>query len=126
MIEHPSGYGNVPERPRPASHRTLPSERVVLAAPMSFTGSAQRIWPLADRWAPAGRGWKAGTLTALLYIGTLLAMIIAWAVILGWYFLWGIWLIPYRVIRRGQRKRHREELRHREMLTAIEAQRKQP
>jgi hypothetical protein len=127
MIEHPSGYGHVPEPARPANDRTpLPSERVVLAAPMSFTGSAQRIWPLADRFAPACPGWRAGTLTALLYTGTLLAMIIAWAVILCWYFLWGIWLIPYRVIRRGQRKRRRDELRHREMLAAIEAQRKQP
>jgi hypothetical protein len=126
MIEHPSGYGNVPERPRPASHRTpLPSERAVVAAPMSFAGSAERIWLLTS-YSPAGPGWKAGTLTALVYVGVILGIVVAWAVVLAWYFLWGIWLIPYRVIRRGQRKRRREELRHREMLAALNGQRRQP
>lgn len=46
--------------------------------------------------------------------------------VLYWYLLFGLLLVPYRIIRRGQRKRRREELRHREMLAAIEAQRRQP
>jgi hypothetical protein len=126
MIEHPSGYGNVPEPARPDNDRTpLPSERAVVAAPMSLAGSAQRIW-LLTRYGPAGGGWGAGLLKVLLYTGAILGIVIAWAVVLAWYLLWGIWLIPYRVIRRGQRKRRREALQHREMLAAIEAQRKQP
>ena len=120
MIEHPSGYGNVPEPARHANDRTLlPSERVIIAAPMSFAGSAQRLWLLTHS-GPAGRGWGAGLLKVLLYTGVILGIVIAWTVVLAWYLVWGIWLIPYRLIRRGQRKRRREELTHREMLAAMQ------
>lgn len=114
------GYGNVPEPARHANDRTLlPSERVIIAAPMSFAGSAQRLWLLTGS-GPAGRGWGAGLLKVLLYTGVILGIVIAWTVVLAWYLLWGIWLIPYRLIRRGQRKRRREELTHREMLAAMQ------
>lgn len=120
MREHPSGYGDVPKPARHAKGRTpLPSERVVVAAPMSFAGSAQRLWLLAGS-GQAGGGRGAGLLKALLYTGVILGIIIAWAVVLAWYLIWGIWLIPYRLIRRGRRKRRLEGLRHREMLAAIQ------
>jgi hypothetical protein len=93
---------------------TLPSERVIIAAPMSFAGSAQRIWPLAHaRPEP----WAAGMLGTL----AVLLILLAWAFIAAWYLLWWFWLVPYRLIRRGQRKREREALQHREVLAAIEA-----
>ena len=52
----------------------------------------------------------------------------AWMFVACWYFviyvLFGLWFIPYRLLRRGSRKRKQEKLRHREVLDAIE-QRKQ-
>jgi hypothetical protein len=120
MIEHPSGYGYLPEPAAPADDRTpLPSERVIVAAPMSFAGSAQRI-RLLTRYGPTGGGLDAGLLKLLLYTGVILGIVIAWTVVLAWYFMFGLLLVPYRIIRRGQRKRRRDELRHREMLNAIE------
>ena len=42
-----------------------------------------------------------------------------WFFVACWYLFWGIWLIPYRLIRRGSRKNKRDALRHREMLDAV-------
>jgi len=106
MEPHDSGYGYVPP-----GNTDLVSADVVVAAPMSFAGSAQRIWRLQryhDGWAEAG-------LTVL----ALLAITLAWAVILCWYLLWGIWLIPYRLIRRGQRKQRLAQIRHQELMNRI-------
>jgi len=103
--------GYQPQPPyRPAR---LDSEEVVLAAPMSFTGSAERLWKLT-RSAPAN-----ALASAAVYAGVILLIIVAWAAVLCWYFFFGIWLVPYRLIRRGQRKRRRKDLRHREMLTMM-------
>ena len=33
---------------------------------------------------------------------------------------WGIWLVPYRLLRRGARKRKAEALRHRELMGTIQ------
>lgn len=95
------------------NHAPLPSEQVVIAAPMSLTGSAERIWRMT-------RGRGGWTLAAM---GTLavLTVIIAWALILAWYATFGLLLIPYRVIRRGQRKRKRSALQHRELLNRLGA-----
>jgi uncharacterized membrane-anchored protein len=89
----------------------LPSQRVVVAAPLSFAGSAGRIWPMA-------RGHSSGWVTAAAVTGALLLILLAWAFVLCWYAIWGIWLIPYRIVRRGQRKRKLEARRHAEMLAA--------
>jgi len=90
----------------------LASERVIVAAPASFAGSAGRIWRITR-----GRsGWAATGLVTL----AVLAIAVAWAVVLCWYALWGIWLIPWRILRRGQRKRKLATLRHRETMTALD------
>jgi|SRR6516164_8745455 hypothetical protein len=94
----------------------LPSEQVIVAAPMSLAGSAERWWKLARY--PHGDGWMTA-LRALVIIGVLLAITVSWAVVLCWYLLWGIWLIPYRIIRRGQRRRRQAQLRHGEMMEAL-------
>lgn len=90
----------------------LDSEEVVLAAPMSFTGSAQRLWKFTryqvNAWARAA-----------IYFGVILLIVVVWAIVLCWYCIFGLWLVPYRLIRRGQRKRHMQDLRHREMLTMM-------
>ncbi len=100
----------------PARASQLQSEKVVIAAPMSFAGSAARIWKLVrmsdETWA-----------RVLLAVLAVFLIAIAWVIVLGWYLIFGIFLIPYRLIRRGSRKRKREALQHREMIAAIQGQR---
>lgn len=92
----------------------LASEEVVLSAPMSFHGSAARIWKITrygdSAWAAIGMGALAAFLIA-----------IAWCAVLCWYVIFGVLLVPYRLIRRGQRKRKMEVLRHRELLATSTA-----
>jgi hypothetical protein len=92
----------------------LESEKIVLAAPLSYAGSAARIWKLTgasvNTWARVGLGVAAIILIAC-----------AWVVVTGWYLIFGLLLVPYRLIRRGSRKRKREALQHREMMTAIQS-----
>lgn len=82
---------------------------------MSFHGSAARIWKLT----------RIGGDNTLIVIGmgALAAVLIAlaWCAILCWYVLFGLLLVPYRLIRRGQRKRKLESLRHQELLATSTA-----
>jgi hypothetical protein len=65
---------------------------------MSLTGSAQRLRKLT-------RGnWNAWV-SAAGYSGVILLIVAVWAAVLVWYCIFGLWLVPYRLIRRGQRKR---------------------
>src|ERR1700733_4224457 len=100
------GATNVGMSPQPPAR--LASEDVIINAPMSFAGSAQRIFRLRRR-APGGGPKAAVTVLAIVLV------LLAWAVVTAWYLTWGIWLIPYRFLRRGARKRKAEALRHREM-----------
>jgi thiosulfate reductase cytochrome b subunit len=92
----------------------LESEKVVLSAPLSYAGSAARIWKLtgviANTWGRIGLGVAAVILIAC-----------AWWFVTAWYFFFGVLLVPYRLIRRGSRKRKREALQHREMMAAIQS-----
>lgn len=92
-------------------HR-LESESVIVQAPMSFIGSAARIWRLA----------RVGSFPIRLFLGFLAVLLIAvvWLFVLCWYLLFGLLLVPYRIVRRGSRTRKRERLRHSEVLDAIE------
>jgi len=85
----------------------LPSERVVVEAPASFTGSAKRIWRALTWDRPPS--WLR---TAL----ALLTVTLVWTLVLAWYLSWGLFLVPYRLARRSSRKRRVDELRHREAL----------
>jgi uncharacterized membrane-anchored protein len=80
------------------------SELYTVESPTSFAGSARRLWLLNDA------SWYKWT-AALLIIP------LAWTFVLCWYLFFGLWLIPYRLIRRSQRKRRLEDLRHRELLS---------
>ena len=97
----------------------LASEKVIVSAPLSFIGSAQRIWKIT----------KVDNLIAkVLLIALALGLIAyAWVFVAFWYFimyiLFGILLLPYRLLRRSSRKNKRDRLRHREILDAIEQQR---
>lgn len=90
------------------------SDRVVIQAPMSFTGSAKRIWHLT---------WVDNTI-AKIALGTLAVFLImfAWMFIACWYLCFGIFLWPYRLLRRGSRSRKQGNLRHGEVLQQMAAQ----
>src|SRR5690349_4284649 len=91
----------------------LASEDVIINAPLSYAGSAQRIWRMRRR---AVEGWQAVAVTPLAIV----LILLAWAFVTSWYLVWGLWLVPYRLLRRGARKRKAEALRHRELLGTIQ------
>jgi hypothetical protein len=109
-------------RSGPADDR-LESEKVVVAAPFSYAGSAQRTWPYFKRRAGEAKQRSDEWNDALLALGwsTLGVLIIsaAWVGVTAWYCTFGLLVVPYRLIRRGQRKRQVEALRQRELLTAL-------
>lgn len=91
----------------------LPSEEVIISAPMSYAGAAQRIMRLRRH---ALVGWKKAAVTGLAVV----LVGVAWSLITVWYLVWGFWLVPYRLLRRGARKRKAEAMRHRELLGTIQ------
>jgi hypothetical protein len=93
--------------------RSLASERVIINAPMSFAGAAQRAWRIGGDMTGPGR-------IAMVALVIIPILVVWWATIILWYFIFGLLLVPYRLLRRGARKRKAEALRHREMLGAID------
>lgn len=91
----------------------LASEDVIINAPLSYAGSAQRIMRLRRR-ADGGGALVAITVAAVVLI------ILAWAFVTVWYLTWGLLLVPYRLLRRGARKRKAEAMRHRELMGTIQ------
>jgi hypothetical protein len=91
----------------------LASEDVIINAPMSYAGSAQRIWRLRRR------ANSEGTVVALTILAVVLVLLV-WVLVTSWYVSWGLWLVPYRILRRGARKRKAEAIRHRELMGAIQ------
>lgn len=91
----------------------LASEDVIVNAPMSYAGSAQRIMRIRRR------GDGGGKLVAITALAILLILVV-WVLVTAWYLLWGLWLVPYRLLRRGARKRKAEALRHRELMGTIQ------
>ena len=92
----------------------LASERVIIQSKMIFVGSAKRFWrPMRGR--PRTVVWTVG----LFFV---MAILMAWVMVIVWYAFFGVLVIPFRLIRRGQRKEKLAKLRHREMLEAISQQ----
>ena len=94
----------------------LASEKVVVSAPTSFSGSAARIWKMTD----SDNAW----LKWLLLVPVALILIfMAWSFVAIWYFiifgLFGIFVIPFRLLTRSGRNRKRNKLQHRELLEAV-------
>ncbi len=105
---------------RPGQQGQLASEKVVISAPLSLTGSTQRIWKLTK--IPTSTGAQVAVI-----VGVIPLLLLAWTVVVAWYIGFGILLVPYRLLRRGsrKRKRKRQALQHREMMDAIQ-QRREP
>jgi Domain of unknown function (DUF1707) len=98
---------------QPQAPLRLASEDVIINAPMSYVGSAQRIMRIR-RGAPGGGALAAITVLAILLV------LIAWTLVTAWYICFGLCMLPYRVLRRGARKRKAEAMRHREMMGTIQ------
>lgn len=84
----------------------MTSRDIVVAAPMSFTGSAQRIWRLSQSAA-----------VRLFFLLPLILLV--WCIIVPWYACFGVFLIPYRLIRRGGRNRKLRQRQHEELVAAV-------
>jgi hypothetical protein len=73
--------------------RKLASEKVIVSAPLSFSGSAQRIWKITDVENPIAK-------FALALIAITLIMC-AWMFVLCWYFvmyiLFGVFFFIFRL-----------------------------
>lgn len=98
----------------------LASEKVVISAPTSFSGSAARIWKMTD----SDNAWLKWFLLVPL---ALLLIFMAWSFVAIWYFiifgLFGIFVIPFRLLTRSGRNRKRNKLQHRELLAAVREER---
>ena len=96
--------------------RQLASEKVIVSAPLSFSGSAQRIWKITDVENPIAK-FALALIAMALIMG-------AWIFVLCWYFvmyiLFGVFFFIFRLFTRGRRKSKRDKLRHREVLDASE------
>lgn len=94
----------------------LASEKVVISAPTSFSGSAARIWKMTD----SDNAWLKWF---LLVPVALILIFMAWSFVAIWYFiifgLFGIFVIPFRLLTRSGRNRKRNKLQHRELLEAV-------
>lgn len=76
---------------------------MVIESPMSFAGSAKRIMNMSN--------------ILLVQLAVLLPLVaVAWSLVIGWYAMFGILVIPYRLLRRSQRRNKRDAARHREMM----------
>lgn len=94
----------------------LASEKIVVSAPTSFSGSAARIWKITES--------DNDLLKWLLLVPIALCSIfMAWSFVAIWYFiifgLFGIFVIPFRLLTRSRRNRKRNKLQHRELLEAV-------
>ncbi len=95
----------------------VPREGQSIAAPLSYVGSAQRIWRISHNEP------RAALVPVAIFLITC-----AWVFVTWWYFLifgvFGIFVIPFRLITRGQRRRLRQsERQHREMMAMLNSRR---
>lgn len=87
---------------------TTASSKVVISGPMSLSGSAARL----RQWIRPGiLFWTVGIAVLCIW----------WGLIVCWYIVFGIVLVPYRLLRRGSRKRKKADLQHQELLDAVRA-----
>jgi hypothetical protein len=85
----------------------LPTDPVVksqtYASPMSYVGSTRRILAWANK-----ADKRSGGMSVLVWTAAVLALIFMWSILAMWYViifvLFGVFVIPYRLVRRSQRK----------------------
>ena len=91
----------------------MSKKKPVVSAPMSLNGSylrtANALWHGQPSWFQLAFGWWM----------ILLVLSFWWTAIITWYFVFGLLLVPYRLVRRGGRKRTIEQKRHEDLLEAL-------
>lgn len=92
----------------------LYSEDVILDAPMSFTGCTKRTLRFMSAHRPANPWWNA-----LAVIAGVVFLLFAYAAIAAWYLMFGLLLVPYRLIRRSQRRDEQRRRQHAELLAQM-------
>lgn len=98
------------ERPR--------SELMVVQSPFSMVGAFKRVANLRHR-LPAG--WPV-VARVLVTVPILLVAVVAGALGLVWTLIFGLLSLPWRLLRRGSRRRKVEHRRHQEVLSASRQQ----
>jgi len=93
----------------------MSDKRQVVSAPMSLNGSYLRtvnlLWFDKPVWFQLAIGWWLAVFILCFW----------WGAIVIWYLLFGILLVPYRLIRRGGRNRKIAERRHQELVQALKS-----
>lgn len=93
----------------------LASERIVIESPLSFTGSAKRCW----NWTKTDNAFVKWAVAVPVALGTIMAL---WTFILVWYMIAGIFVWPWRLLRRGSRKRKLQAAQHQELMARLDQQ----
>lgn len=87
------------------------------ASPLSFSGSGSRLTTWGKRASLNRPPW----IQISIWILVVSAITVVWALVFSWYVLiytmFGLWVIPYRLIRRGQRRRKAQAKAIRQMTT---------
>jgi hypothetical protein len=107
----------------------LRSEDVIVQAPFSYAGSTKRILRAMMPWARRtvddfnNRDGGAQTIVrgaaiVVAYTTLYTALVLAWTGVTCWYMIFGLLLVPYRLIRRSDRNRERQRLQHEELMAA--------
>ena len=93
----------------------MKSEHIIIQSPFSAVGSARRVWLLTK----VGPPWlKVLTVPVALMLGA--SCFVAFGMwTIATTVLGAVVVIPWRLIRRGARKRKVEAKRHAEMLAAV-------
>ena len=86
------------------------SSQVIIQSPTSFVGATRRIWKLTRLGPPAAK-------FALVPVAAMLC-VVAWLFCAVWLVVFGVVMVPWRLLRRGSRKRKLERRRHDELLAA--------
>lgn len=98
------------------------SEDVIINSPMSFAGAWQRSFRLRRFRVLPGPMLLSQVVTTYAAVQL---VVVWWLAVVAWYVVFigllGLLFVPYRLLRRGARKRRAEALRHREVMAALEA-----
>lgn len=105
----------------------LQSRDVIVQAPFSYAGATLRILrgmqSLTARATglPTTTGQQTavrGLALAGAYSLVSLVLLTAWTGVTAWYMTFGLAVVPYRLIRRSDRNRKRQQLQHEELMAA--------
>jgi hypothetical protein len=114
-LSYNDGHGYQPDHYADPAPYNQPRHGTVdqVAAPMSFAGSGGRLLNLVR-----GRDMSP-VAAAFAWTGVILGIMLAWTAILCWYLVFGLMVAPYRIMRRGQRRRKIDARRHDELMREL-------